>query len=127
MGLTHSAATAACHGLDHDRIADLLGDLERLPDRFRQCRRCGSNRTPALRAVSRATALFTMARIEAGFGPMNLMLQLSQPRRSGHFRPGTHTGMDRVDVTDLGGTDESDLSQVTILTGTYDTDSLIAN
>jgi hypothetical protein len=37
----------------------------------------GVTGTPALRAVSRATALSPMARIEAGFGPMNLILQLS--------------------------------------------------
>ena len=75
----HAAAAAAGHRLDDDRIADFLGDLERLLLAARPGRRCpGSIGTPAFFIAFFARALSPSSLITLGSGPMNRMWQASQ-------------------------------------------------
>ena len=74
----HAAAAAAGGRLDDDRIADLLGDLQRLLLALDRPVAPGRIGTPAFFIARRARALSPIRRMTCGSGPMKRMWQASQ-------------------------------------------------
>ena len=79
VGDAHAASAAAGGGLDEDRVADLVGELQRLVPR---CRRRpsepGTVGTLAFLASLRASILSPSSRMASTPGPMNSILQSRQ-------------------------------------------------
>ena len=86
IGDAHALAAAAGGGLDHDRIADLLGDLDRLlgVSRSRRDGRARSRPWPWRRASSNSI-LSPIASMAFTFGPTNTMPAFSSARANAAF------------------------------------------
>ncbi len=118
VGGAHSAAAAAGHGLDHHRVADFLGGLERLLFGLDDVLRSGRDRHAGLAGQLAAQGLVLQRIHRVGLRANEAdVAVLADLGEVGVLGEEPVAGVNGIDVRNLGGADDAVDPQVTLSAG----------
>ena len=125
----HTLAAAAGHGLDHDRVADVLGNLQRLLLGVDDVLGTGGDRHTGLAGQFAAERLVLEGVHRGGFRPDKAdVAAFANVGKVGVLGEEAVAGVNGVDVGDLGCADDAVDAQVTFVAGgAADADRLVGH
>ncbi len=125
--LPHAAPAAARHRLDHDRIADLLGDLKRLLIALHDAVAARRNRHAGFAGGFARDGLVAHGADRGGLRTDELdVAAFADLGEMGVLGQEPVAGMDGIDIADLRRADDAIDFEITLLTGGFtDTDRLV--